>query len=266
MNLKKWLRKKRRQIKLDQLEKQGKACNPKRWVFIVGCYNSGTTLLHDVIASHPAIAHLPREGQYCTDQLLVPSEVGLTRVWALQPDMFVPSVDNEPDADKLKRQWCGHMSNPTLRIFLEKSIPNAARITWLAGHFPNAHFIALIRNGYAVAEGIHRKAGQSVEVAAKQWQQSNRIMLDQLEQVEHKLLLRYEDLTSQPAESMGKVMAFLRLEASKLKADKEWTVHGETSSIRNMNTRSLARLSNEEKAFIRQEAGELLDSFHYNPE
>ncbi|HID44418.1 MAG TPA: sulfotransferase [Chromatiaceae bacterium] len=266
MNLKKWLRKKRRQFKLAQLTKQGKACSPKQWVFIVGCYNSGTTLLHDVIASHPMVAHLPREGQYCTDELLVPSEVGLTRVWALQPEMFVPSPRNEPDAEKIKRQWCAYMSNPLLPVFLEKSIPNAARIKWLDKHFPNAHFIALIRNGYAVAEGIHRKAGQSVEVAAKQWQQSNRIMLDQLEQVEHKLLLRYEDLTSKPAESLDKVMTFLGLDAAKLKADKKWTVHGETSNIRNMNKRSLARLSDEDKHFIHQEAGEMLDAFHFSPD
>ncbi len=266
MNLKKWLRKKRRQLKLAQLTKQGKACAPKKWVFIVGCYNSGTTLLHDVIASHPAVAHLPREGQYCTDQLLIPSEVGLTRVWALQPDTFIPSPQNEPDAEKIKRQWCGYMSNPLLPVFLEKSIPNAARILWLNKHFPNAHFIALIRNGYAVAEGIRRKAGQSVEVAAKQWQQSNRIMLKQLEQVENKLLLRYEDLTSKPAENLDKVMTFLDLDVSKLKTDQKWTVHGDTSNIRNMNARSLARLSNEDKAFIHQEAGELLDSFHYSPD
>ncbi|WP_296802324.1 sulfotransferase [Thiolapillus sp.] len=264
MNLKKWLRKKRRQLKLAQLTKQGKACSPKKWVFIVGCYNSGTTLLHDVIASHPEVAHLPREGQYCTDQLLIPSDVGLTRVWALQPEMFVPSLKNEPDAEKIKRQWCGYMSNPLLPVFLEKSIPNAARVEWLNRHFPDAHFIALIRNGYAVAEGIHRKAGQSVEVAAKQWQQSNRIMLDQLDKVERKLLLRYEDLTSKPAESLEKVMKFLGLDIARLQADKHWTVHGETSKIRNMNARSISRLSDEDKAFIRGEAQEMLDAFHYS--
>ena len=264
MNLKKWIRKKRRQLKLAQLTKQGKACSPKQWVFIVGCYNSGTTLLHDVIASHPAVAHLPREGQYCTDELLIPSDVGLTRVWALQPETFIPTPRNQPDAEKIKRQWCGYMSNPLLPVFLAKSIPNAARVEWLNANFPNAHFIALIRNGYAVAEGIHRKAGQSVEIAAKQWQQSNRIMLDQLDKVERKLVLRYEDLTSKPAKTLEKVMAFLDLDMSKLQADKQWTVHGETSKIRNMNPRSIARLSDEEKAFIEREAGEMLQAFHYN--
>ena len=155
---------------------------------------------------------------------------------------------------------------PCLPVFLEKSIPNAARVEWLNRHFPDAHFIALIHNGLAVAEGIHRKAGQSVEVAAKQWQQSNRIMLDQPDKVERKLLLRYEDLTSKPAESLEKVMKFLGLDIARLQADKQWTVHGETSKIRNMNTRSISRLSDEDKAFIRGEAQEMLDAFHYSSE
>ncbi len=266
MNLRKWLKKKRRQMKLDRLAREGKACNPKKWVFVVGCYNSGTTLLHDVIASHPSVAHLPREGQYCTDQLTVPSEVGLTRTWALAPERFVPRPGKEPDVETLKRQWCGMMSDPRLPVFLEKSIPNAARIEWLDRNFPGAHFIALVRNGYAVAEGIHRKAGQSVEIAARQWQQSNRIMLDQLDKVERKLILKYEDITAQPAEQMQRVMDFLELDGSKLLADRKWTVHGVTSNIRNMNARSLNRLSPEDREYIRREAGELLDHFGYTPE
>jgi len=264
MNLKKWLRKKHRQLLLNQLAKKERTCNPRQWVFIIGCYNSGTTLLHDIVASHPLVAHLPREGQYCTDQLLVPSEAGLARIWALQPELFIPSEENKPDAKRIKRQWCGLMSNPSLPVFLEKSIPNAARIVWLNEHFPNAHFIALIRDGYAVAEGIHRKAGQPVEIAARQWDQSNRIMLDQLEAVERKLLISYEDLASQPDNTVNNIMGFLGLDRSMMIADKKWTVHGLTSNIRNMNPPSLARLSAEEKAIIQKEAGEMLETFHYS--
>ncbi len=266
MNLRKWLRKKHRQIKLNRLARKGKACNPKKWIFVVGCYNSGTTLLHDVIASHPSVASLPREGQYCTDQLTIPSDVGLTRTWALAPERFVPRPGNEPDAEKLKRQWCGMMSDPRLPVFIEKSIPNAARIEWLNRHFDNAYFIALVRNGYAVSEGINRKAGQSVEIAAKQWQQSNRIMLDQLDKVKNKLILKYEDITAQPAEQMQGIMDFLELDGSQLLADRKWTVHGVTSNIRNMNARSLSRLSEEDKEYIYREAHELLDYFDYSAE
>ena len=36
--------------------------NPEKWLFVVGCYNSGTTLIADALADHPQIAALPDEG------------------------------------------------------------------------------------------------------------------------------------------------------------------------------------------------------------
>ena len=35
---------------------------PKKWLFLVGCYNSGTTLLRDILNEHPEIKGLPLEG------------------------------------------------------------------------------------------------------------------------------------------------------------------------------------------------------------
>ena len=39
------------------------------WLFILGLNNSGTTLLHDLLKSHPAMRWLPNEGQYLTGAL-----------------------------------------------------------------------------------------------------------------------------------------------------------------------------------------------------
>ena len=36
--------------------------NPEKWLFLVGCYNSGTTILRDIVASHPNVSDLPFEG------------------------------------------------------------------------------------------------------------------------------------------------------------------------------------------------------------
>ncbi len=46
----------------------------KKWVFIIGCYNSGTTLLNEILASHPKISGLPDEGVMLTDQLVKPED------------------------------------------------------------------------------------------------------------------------------------------------------------------------------------------------
>lgn len=35
---------------------------PDKWLFVVGCYNSGTTLLAEMLSRHPNISGLPTEG------------------------------------------------------------------------------------------------------------------------------------------------------------------------------------------------------------
>ncbi len=265
MNLKKVLRNRIRNAQLAWWGRFGPLCAPDKWVFIVGCYNSGTTLLHDILASHPDVAHLPREGQYCTDQLLIPSEAGLARVWALQPERFIPGIETNPDAQRIQRQWCHLMQPPSRPVYLEKSIPNAGRIQWLQQHFPNAHFIALVRNGYAVAEGIRRKSGQPLERAAKQWQESNRIMLQQLQTVAHQRLLTYEQFTHDPQVQINRILDFLELEHRPDLPHQSWNIHGVNSTIRNMNPESLARLDADERALIEAEAGPMLQHFGYQP-
>ncbi len=34
----------------------GRELAPERWIFVLGCYNSGTSLLAAMLASHPALA------------------------------------------------------------------------------------------------------------------------------------------------------------------------------------------------------------------
>ena len=102
MNPNNWLKKRLRGLQLAWSGRYGQIRNPRQWVFVVGCYNSGTTLLHDVPANHPDVAHLPREGQYCTDQLLVPKDAGLARSWALDPGRFTLNEDTVSGPDPLR--------------------------------------------------------------------------------------------------------------------------------------------------------------------
>ena len=59
----------------------GKELQPQKWVFIVGCYNSGTTLLAEIFEKHPQLAVLPDEGVMLTDQLPRPEDYGWRRMW-----------------------------------------------------------------------------------------------------------------------------------------------------------------------------------------
>jgi len=126
----------------------------KTWVFIVGCYNSGTTLLDYILGCHEEISALPTEGAALTRLLARPEDLGWPRMWYKCVDRVrLDEKDTTPNVDRLKKEW-GFWFDKEKSIFLEKSIANSARIRWLNQNFDQPYFIWIIRNGYCVAEGI----------------------------------------------------------------------------------------------------------------
>lgn len=239
---------------------------PDKWVFIVGCYNSGTTLLHDILATHPSIGSMPDEGQFYTNELLLPKSVGLPRLWAIQADRFRMDENSGQgvNVNRLKRQWGARYNDLSRPVLVEKSPTNAARTRWLQRHFQNAHFIGIVRDGYAVAEGIHRKAGHPLDIAALQWARSNDIMLQDFEHLERKRVVRYEELAESPAEVLEGILEFVGLSSSRVRiGEGVWSIHERVGRIENMNPQSDEKLGPKELEVIASAAGDLLRRLGY---
>ncbi len=192
--------------------------NPDRWLFLVGCYNSGTTLIADVLGEHPQIAALPDEGQYLTDQLLLDYKIGLPRMWVGREDLFrMDETSTGPDVQRIRKEWAMRLPR-TAPVVLEKTPANMARTRWLQANFPNAHFVGILRNPYAVIDGIRRKAdpqhleaGWPIEMCARQWARSNEVLAEDATHLERFMWLRYEDFVNSTAESIAKVLEFVGL-------------------------------------------------------
>ena len=255
----------------------GRELKPERWIFIVGCYNSGTTLLKDMLAGHPAIGVLPGEGVKFTDALPRPEEFGWNRMWCrcLDDVRLQPGVEMEGRVERIKRQW-SIVYPKDRRNLLEKSIPNAARMPFLQVHFSPAYFIYLMRDGYAAAEGIRRKArpwlwknsayssAYPIELCAEQWAETDRVIGEDRGEIEHFLQVSYEELAAKPVEVMGRITDFLGLPplADEMMGQR-WKVHGVESPIRNMNEESFAQLSAEDVDAIEEAAGPALVRYGY---
>lgn len=246
--------------------------HPRKWIFVVGCYNSGTTLLSSLLGAHSEIAALPDEGQFLTDEFLSDYEVGLPRMWVLREDLFrLTDADVGPDVVRLKKEWLMRLDR-SAPFFLEKSPPNAARTLWLQKHFCNAHFIAIVRNGYAVSEGIRRKAqpqhlqkGWPISLCARQWNRSNEILVEDASAIEHLLWVRYEDLATDPVAVLDRVWEFVGVEADSesVKVGARWPVHERREPILNLNPESMARLSPADVSTITDAAEPMLENFGY---
>lgn len=243
----------------------------KTWLFLVGCYNSGTTLLAELLSQHPQISALPTEGHFITDQFIKDYDIGLPRMWVEREDLFrLTEADTGPDVIRIKKEW-GMRLDLRKPVLLEKSPPNTAKVRWLQAHFENAHFVAIVRNGYAVAEGITRKADPKhlvnswpVEMSAWQWKRSNEILQHDAQHLKHLLWVKYEDLAADTESTLKKITDFVGINAfASFAADKSWSIHEREEQVRDMNQESIARLSRTEIARINQVAGDMIESFGY---
>ena len=240
----------------------------RQWVFVIGCYNSGTTLLHDLIARSRGCASLPAEGVFGTDQLIAPEELGWPRLWwKVQDKMLEFGEGGAKDAEILKRDWCLWLDTKR-PVFLEKSVSNVLRVTWLDKNFPGAHFVEIIRNGYAVAEGIRRRAGRGqyplpsglssypIEWCAQQWVSTLEAARAQLSEVDGSrvLTIRYEDLCKDPYQVLPK--------AERLTGLHDLTEYP-LDHVRNRNEQAISQLSTEDVRTINDVAGETLTTYRY---
>ncbi|MDM8559221.1 sulfotransferase [Candidatus Parabeggiatoa sp. HSG14] len=245
----------------------------RRWIFVIGCYNSGTTLLENILHQHPAIAGLPGEGQFLTDALITPKDAGVPRLWVEKENLFrfLPG-EKSLEAAKVQQDWIGLLDNPKAPFAIEKSPTNAARTLWLQQYFDKSYFIHIVRNGYAVAMGIHDKVlavygdrTHLLEKAAHQWGRSLEIVLEDTPNLTHFLEIRYEAFTANPINVMAQICHFLGIPPlPQTIFEQEYAIHELQSKITNKNSVRLSKMTVKQKEIIYAQAGKLLDKYGYS--
>ncbi|MGL2966879.1 sulfotransferase family protein [Flavobacterium sp. XGLA_31] len=254
----------------------GKELQPRKWVFILGCYNSGTTLLAEIFEKHHQLDVLPDEGVMLTDQLPRPEDFGWRRMWwQCENEMQIDKNKASQAAKTIKKHW-SHFLKTNPEIVVEKSIANATRIAFFEKHFPNSYFIYIVRDGYAVAEGIKRKAvvmpehqselgkDYPIEFPAEQWQRSLDVVAQQKENTKFFLEISYEEFTTDVKETSLRISNFLGIDPfddQLLQSDFE--VHGNKMKVTNQNHKSYVRLNEDEWKAINKIAEKGLKQYNY---
>lgn len=256
------------------LTQLGNPLSDKKWIFILGCYNSGTTLLDQVLSRHHAVSGLMDEGVVLTDKLPRPEDFGWRRMWCMCEDQLKVAGNLHTIADRVKRHW-SNFYDVRKSWLVEKSISNTVRSRFFAEHFQPAFFIHIVRNGYAVTEGIRRKAaimpgnplhGQGQypwELCARQWRRSLEVVDENKAHMTNFLEISYEQLTENPGETVKAICSFLGIGFEPAMIDASFAVHEKDEAITNMNARSLARLSPGDIAAINSVAGDCLKRYGY---
>ena len=237
---------------------------PQKWLFLVGCFNSGTTILRRLLESHPDISSFSREGAKLTSAFPDLEAGGWPRMMYVNRDKWQLPDEGAAERVKMAQKDWSIWFDPEASVFLEKSIDHATRMVWLDRHFPNCYFVVITRNGYCVNEGIMRRAKPTGEaftkvggryppdLVAKQWVYFDETISKSLEQVERSHSLRYEDLMKNPDCELTNIFEFLNLSQPHLVWKKPMMQVGdEEHELLNQNNKSLSRLKPEEITAMR---------------
>ena len=129
-------------------------------LFVVCPNNSGSSFLASALAACRAVWSLPREGQE------IPGYAGpvTTRdpelaIWAAGPRSIGLFTDpDRHDWARTRKAWYffARAHDPGASVFVAKSSQHVFQVSQLARHFRNPRFLFMVRNPYAVCEGICR--------------------------------------------------------------------------------------------------------------
>jgi hypothetical protein len=147
---------------------------------------------------------------------------------------------------------------------------------FLNEHFNRPKFIHIVRNGYAVSEGIRRKSVPArwhnpeysekypLNLCARQWVETLET-IDELKRAGVDMLeVSYEELACEPDAVLKRIFAFIGATEMKQQVGGEkWLVHGNVEPIRDMNPKSIKSLTAEEREAIRTVAAKWLDRYGY---
>ncbi len=258
-------------------------------LIIMGCCNSGTTILWDALKEHKDLSGPVVEGQ---DLEGMPKPMihfispFTFRMWAhhlFQEPNAKHSEDSKLPGSKLayyftekdvtqeyKEQISSiyHKNIEDGKRLCDKSPAHTLRARFIQGCFPDAYFITIIRNGYAVSEGIIRKRYEDlerpkytgletmIEDAAVQWCTANEVIVSYKEYnlLKRLHILKYEDLVENPYNTLLSVLDFCNLDTKNFPIP---------SFDKDLNDKQISRLVPNDIEKVTEIARFMLEYFQY---
>ena len=206
-------------------------------LFVGGLHRSGTTPLARWIADRPDVSALTGtgvpedEGQHLQDVYPTARAHGGPGLFALSPEAHLTEASplaTPANARRIWSQWAPHW-DLNAQVVVEKSPPNMVRTRFLQALFPGrSRFVVVVRHPIAVAFATKRwtrrfpwvppQASRRAELfqastraLVHHWVTAHELLLADAPHLDRLMILRYEDLVSDPALEIDRISRFLDL-------------------------------------------------------
>jgi hypothetical protein len=154
------------------------------------------------------------EGQvHASGRMPSVGRLGVGRIWSEAAAVLEDSANYDWFLVKAAwiREWSEDPKSMTAArpVYVEKSPPDLLRVEMLEREFPPASFLVMVRNPYAVAEGIRRHRGYDIDRCTRHWMYCSRRQIENIERLERRAWFTYEDLCTDPDAVRDKIVGLV---------------------------------------------------------
>lgn len=206
------------------------------YIFILCPPYCGSSLIWELLATSANLSALPGEGHFIPEV----EKVMRTDMW--NPHHKMPWAE-------IKDVWHTYW-DAQANYLLEKSPENLVRALDIRDHFQPVRFLVSVRNPYAHCHSLLKRTNWKLADAARFSLMCLATQARNLDRLppEERLLVRYEDITSDTDSATARIHRFLP-NLKKLNTQKQFSAHRsdhQTGGVQNLNPRKIEQLSSDQ--------------------
>jgi len=208
-----------------------------KFLFILSPPYCGSTMLNKLLATSSSVS--ANNYRYTSEGQLLPT---------VRKIMYDHNRRHEPDLDFdwefIKKEWLKYWDT-TKPILSEKSPPNIIRAHSISKVFIPSYFIIFYRNPYAQSESFMRRNKNSAREAAELAVRFLKYQKKNINTLENKLIISYEQLTEQAEDFVQKISQFIP-ELNDINTNQKFKAHNfknKKLNIQNLNSEKLKMIS-----------------------
>lgn len=193
-----------------------------RFVFVGGLHRSGTTIVTNCLAEHPAISGFhdtgarEDEGQFLQSVYPTAGEYGGPGRFGFDARAHLTeasSLVTPANAARMLDEWSAYWSLDR-PVLLEKSPPNIIRNRFLQALFPQSWFVVVVRHPVAVSFATYTRRPKKTELHSlfEHWAVCHDELEADLPHIRRSLVVPYERFVVDPDGWLARLYEFLELE------------------------------------------------------